>query len=139
MIETVELYAEIAASLATADDRREVLERHGLNEETWEAIDDEWQARLSAAVEAFDEDGVPELIDRFHQAFARARERLGEEVLPFEKFIEVTRAVQRSADIPRTLEQHGMTFAVFARANQYWTVKLATDPELAARFSKAIE
>jgi hypothetical protein len=139
MIDDVERYAEIAAALASSDDRGGVLAQYGLTEEVWEAEDEAWQARLSEAVEAFEDDGVPEIIDRFNQAFTAARERFSAKVMSFDKFVEVTRALQRSHDVPRTLESHGVTFPMFIQANQHWAPKIATDPELAEKFRKAIQ
>ena len=137
MIEDVEGYAQIAAALAAADDREQVLQTHGLTEEQWEEIDSVWQARLSEAVDTFDDDGVPELVSRFSDAYSRAGEATA--VLPFDKFLEVTRALQRSQDVLRTLQSHQVTFAMFTRANQYWAVKISTDVNLAERLRKALE
>lgn len=137
MIDDVERYAQIAAALANADDRARVLSDNGLTEEQWEEIDGAWQAQLSEAVDAFDDDGVPELVSRFSDAYARAGEAAA--VLPFEKFLEVTRALQRSQDVLRTLQSHQVTFAMFTRANQHWAVKISTDVTLAERLRKALE
>ena len=50
MVLDVRAYAAVAAELASAGDgRADVLLRHGLDEAGWEAIDTEWQKRLSAA------------------------------------------------------------------------------------------
>lgn len=139
MIDDVERYAEITAALADSEDRAAVLASYGLTEETWDEIDAQWQERLSSAVDAFDDDGVPELVSAFSDAYARAREKLTVDVMELDQFIAVTRALQQSQDVLKTLRDHNVTFADFTRANQHWTVKIANDATLAEKLRRALE
>lgn len=140
MIDDLERYAEIAAALAAAENRDDTLARYGLTEETWETVDNAFQAQLSEAVAAHEADGMPDLVVRFSEAFNKAKERLSTgEVMSFDKFVEVTRAVHRGTDIPRALANHGVTFAAYTRANQHWMQRVARDPALAARLRTALQ
>lgn len=139
MIDDLERYAEIAAALAAAENRDETLARYGLTEETWETVDDTFQARLSDAVASHQGDGMPDFVVRFSEAFNKAKERLSTgEVMSFDKFVEVTRAVHRGTDIPRALANQGVTFAAYTRANQHWMTRIARDPTLAAKLRAAL-
>jgi hypothetical protein len=135
----LERYAEIAAALANADDRARVFADHGITEDQWEIIDEVWQSRLSEALESFDEDGVPELVASFSTAYDRAKAKHADvEPMPLDQFAELTRAIQRSQNIPHTLTTHGVTFAQYTRANQYWMARIAKDPALGETLRKTL-
>jgi hypothetical protein len=106
---------------------------HGLDEGSWEAIEDAWQERLTAAEEAHgDADGVPDLLVRYAQTFARAQAERGD-VLPLDRFIRCLAAAKTATDLPHALAKLGVTLAQFLRSNQHWMAKAQEDPELLDR------
>ena len=134
----VERYAQMRVLLAQAgDDRARVLAENGLDEERWEAIDDGWQLRLDASLEASGED-VPALVQRYAEAFARAQRDAPGRVLPLELFAHCTRAVQGARDPSRALLKLGVSLTEYLRANQHWSPRFAHEPELAKRFQQAL-
>lgn len=136
----VEAYAALAARLATIEDEAErarVLSAVGLDEDGWDALDDAWQERLSASPD--EGDRVPELLERFAGAFARAQ-RPAEEVepLPFERFVEATRELRRGVDMSTALDRLGLDLGTYLAAQAHWTRRMLADAQLAARFRDAM-
>lgn len=131
-------YARLAAALAQAGDRREaVLAEHGLDEESYDALEDTWLARLARAEEEHgDQPGVPALVAAHAEAFANALRREGNAVLSFERYAEVTRAVARGADVANVLERFCISLAAYLQAHQHWTLRLSSDAELAERWQR---
>ncbi len=134
----IEVYAAIAVEIADgAGDREEVLARHGLDESGWDAIEDAWHVRLSDASDPCPDDTeVPPLLAAYADAMARAQKaRAGTAgIASFEQFAEAMRLFQRGGDMTAALQRAGLSLTEFLRASQHWTARLATDPELAARF-----
>jgi hypothetical protein len=136
----IEAYAALAAALTAPDaDRAAVLAAHGLDEEAWNALDDAWQARLSAAsdeeVEGF---GVPGLIAAYAEAFSRAQRARAPGVLPFERFLEAAREMKQGRDMATALKRLGLTLEAYLGAQAHWTARMLEDEELAARFQRAM-
>jgi hypothetical protein len=140
----IEAYAALVVELAEAanekKDRGAVLLAHDLDERRWEAIDDAWQARLSAAADGAGEDeGVPALVIAYGAAFSKAQAaRAPANVIPLEKFGEVMRGIQTTGDTLKSLERAGITLQQFLHANQYWTKRIVSEPELEARIKKLL-
>jgi hypothetical protein len=148
------VYAALAAELADATaDRAAALARHGLDEDGWEAIDDAWQARLSACADDDDGDGVPALVLAHAEAFGRAhRARAGEGlgvtlgaggvvvggVLSFERFLELARAMKRGTDLAMLLRRMGVRLEDYLAAQAHWTARMLEDEALAERFRQAL-
>jgi hypothetical protein len=130
----IRTYAAITAALAEGD-RATVLREHDLDEESWQALDQFWQDRLSSALDE-EIDGVPPLISAYAEAFDHARAALhtSQPVLSIERFADATREIQRQGDPAAALTRVGVTIAEFLRANEHWTPLLVKDPELARRF-----
>jgi len=121
--------------------RDELLAAHGLDEDSWDQLDDTWQARLSDAIEAMGEaDTVPPLVAEHAEAFARAQaERVSVGApLTFERFIEVTMDIQRGQDIQHVLKRNGTTLHDYLRAEHHWLKQMMDDAALQARFHKAM-
>ena len=135
----LDAYARLFVALDGAGPRRdEVLAANGLEEDRWQAIDDAWQARLSAAMDAVtDQDPVPAFIDEYSRAMERAR-LAGPQPVPFEVYVAATRALRTSADPTVALQQLGMTLADYARANAYWLRRMIDDDDLAQRFQQDV-
>lgn len=134
----IEAYAALAASLADpAADRAALLAAHGLDEDAWDALDDTWQARLSAADEA-DTDGVPPLVAAYAEAFARAQRERAQSALSFERFIEVARAMQRGTDLATVLRRLDVSLLDFLSAQRRFTEAMLADEALAERFRRAM-
>src|SRR5690606_27349533 len=113
----LETYAELSAALAVAGPARErLLAEHGLDEERWNAIEEAWDAALSRAEEQHgDADGVPPLVARFAELFRRAQQaqNQGQEIVPFELYVRITRAVSRGRDVAQVLERHRISLAAY--------------------------
>jgi len=137
----VEAYAALAAELADLrTDRAAVLAAHGLDEDAWDALDERWQDRLSAAEEAHgDADGVPPLVAAHAEAFVRAQRARVREVLPFERFLAATRALRRGGDLAATLKRLDLTLETYLAAQAHWTARVLEDEALAARFDEAMK
>ncbi len=135
----IEAFAELAATLADpAVDRAAILEAHGLDEDRWEALDNAWQARISAEENACG-DNIPPLLTAYSDAFVRAqRARQKTALLPFEKFIELVRALRYGGDAAATLQRFGTTFPAFLASQQHWMDKMMKDDELADRWRRAM-
>jgi len=154
--EDLDAYAEILVALARtgtragggADggvgaSRAEILARYGLDDATWEALDDAWQARLSADTDAElpeneESASVPPLIAAFDAAMTRAQKRLepAEAPVPLARFAEAMRELQRGVEITQALARARITMAEFMAANQYWTPRIVEDAEAAAEFRR---
>jgi len=138
LAQDVVAYATLAARLAQAgEDREAVLAAHGLDEESWEAIDDAWQERL-AEDEDEDQNGVPVLVAAYAEAFAAAQRGGAKEELPFERYVEVASAMKRGGDLANVLGRFRISLPDFLRAHQHWTAQMLEDEELARRFRKSI-
>ena len=126
-------------ALGTADNREALLAAHGLDEDRWQAIDDAWQARLSAATDAItDEEPIPPFLAEYSAAMERARDR-EPEPMSFDRYIEATLRMRRGGDIVQELKQIGLTTDEYLRANRYWIQRMAKDGELSARFQAALD
>lgn len=127
-------YARLAAALAAEPvARAELLAARGLDEARWAAIDDAWQARLSAAMDEAT-DGVPPLVAAYADAFARAQ-REAAAVLPLERFIAVLFELRRGREAAAVLAEHGITLAELLRASEHWSRRAASDAAVALRIA----
>jgi hypothetical protein len=134
----VATYARVMAELADAGDRRgEVLARHGLDEDAWEAADDAWQATLSAALDD-DGDGPSQVLSDYAAAYERAQIELAVP-MRLETFATVTRLLAAAQDLPRALAQANVTLAAYLRACGHYARRMAEDPELARRFEDLVD
>ena len=133
-------YAKLAAALSRPDaDREALLAEHGLDEESWQLVEDVWSERFTRAEEAHDDqDGVPPLVLAHANAFAAAQREQAGALLAFDRYVEVTRALQRGHDIATVLERFAIDLATYLASHQHWTVKLATDPALAQAFRRGM-
>ena len=133
----IEAYAAVMADLAAAGDARaEVLARRGLDEDQWDALDAEWQARLSEALD--DEgDGVPALVARYAAAYEAAQRALGAP-LPLEQFARVTRLLQATGDMQAALAKEGVTLSDYVRSSEHWSRRMTQDPTEERRFKDAL-
>ena len=129
-------YAALVATLAAGTQpRAAILLERGLDEAGWEALDRFHQDQLSRAMNE-EHDGVPPLIAAYAEAFAEARARgaIRQGVLSIERFADATRAIQLSGDPTAALGRLGIAFDDFLRANEHWTQRMMTDPDLLRRF-----
>jgi len=138
----VEAYARLMADLAAAgvDSRAEVLAQHGLDEESFEAVDDEWNERLSEAMadDSEGDDGVSPLLAAYLAAFEAAR-RSEAPPMSLDSLALVTRYLSAKGDLRAALARVEVTFDQFSRATEYWTPRMAKDPALAARFEEVLK
>jgi hypothetical protein len=139
MGDSIEEYAQVMAELASAGDaRRQILACHGLDEDRWEAIDANWQAQLSKAMEQeSDADGVPEILSRYTTAYAAAQRSIAPPI-SLDQFAMVTRLLDTSDDVRASLAKVGVTFADYVRGSEHWARQLAGDPALARHFHEVL-
>jgi hypothetical protein len=136
---SVEAYARIQVALSDPEaDAATVLATYGLDEERWTALDREWQARIADAPES-EEGGIPALVLAYAEAFAKAQRARAAAPIAFERYVEVTRKVQRSRDVPALLKQLKVSFEQYMVAHSYFGAQMLGDPELAERFTRALE
>lgn len=130
-------YAAILAELAaTGESRSAVLASHGLDEASWEAIDEQWQERLSAELDD-DGDGVPGLLAELSSAYAAAQ-RASAEPITLEQLAEVTRRLAASGDLRASLAHVGVTLVGYTRGSEHWTKLMSADSSLARQFEALV-
>ncbi len=133
----IEAYATLRAQLASdADQRDELLAQHDLDEELWDALDEQWQDKLSDQLETGAT--IPDLIIRYNQAFTDAQRDGPGQPLSLERFAEATRALQNTLEPQKALEKLGIALPEFLKANQVWAPRLASDPAMAKRFTELL-
>lgn len=137
--ETIEAYARVMAELASAGDARaEVLDRHRLDEASWEAIDTLWQARLSQAMDQDPEDeSVPEILSAYAAAYGAAQRSIAPPIA-LDQFAMVTRLLEASGDLRASLAKVGVSLADYARGAEHWSREIAGDPDLERRFEEVL-
>jgi hypothetical protein len=135
----IEAYARVMAELCAAShatSRAEVLARHGLDEDRWDAIDARWQARLSEALDE-DGDGISTLIAAYASAYEAAQRSLAAPI-SLAQFAQVTRLLQANGDLRAALAKVGVALSDYVRGSEHWSQKLANDPEIERRFEAAL-
>lgn len=137
----VTAYARCAAqlSVAGAQERERLLAARGLDEDAWEAIDEAWSERFSAAEDEAG-DGAPQLLVAFADAFARAQREVAadEPLLSFDAFVSATRELASGRAPETALTRLGISLGTYLKTQQSWTRRFIEDPELAARFVRAL-
>jgi hypothetical protein len=137
---TIEAYAQVMAELAAegkdAASREAVLARHGLDEDSWAAVDDRWQDELSAALDPED-DGVPAILSDYAAAYDAAQRGLAPPIT-VEQLAQVTRLLQASGDVRAALARVGVSLADYVRGTEHWSRLFAGDPDLERRFDEAL-
>jgi hypothetical protein len=134
---SIEAYARIQVALADPEaDAAAVLMIHGLDEARWNALDREWQARITAA-EA-EGDDVPALLMAYSDAFTKAQRQRAAAPIPFERYVELTRKLQGARDVPALLKQLHVTFEQYMAAHAHFAAQMLSDEELAARFARVV-
>jgi hypothetical protein len=127
----IETYARIVAELARDGAELElVLERHGLNEESWSAA----VARFEPVLDVADDDAESPELERFNAAFARAQSELSGGPAGFETWLEVLAALARGEPLLRAIERCGLTLDRYLATQAHWAQRVAREPELLARF-----
>lgn len=138
----VRAYAVLSARLSEPDsDRATLLAEHGLDEEAWDQLDDAWQERLSAAIDEMgDSETVPPLVKDHADAFAAEQAALAaaREPMPFDRFIEITQDIRRGHESQHVMKRNATTLHDYLRAQQHWLKRMMDDPDLQARFHKAM-
>jgi len=131
-------YARLRARLALdGADRAGLLAEHGLDEDSWDRIDEAWQEQLAQDLEA-EGDDVPPSIARYSERFAEVQREAPGKVLSLEQFAQCTRTVQQSRDPGKALEKLGVTLTEFLKANQHWSPRITGDAAVARRFKQAL-
>jgi len=134
-------FARLTLRLSEAGEGRdEVLGEVGLTEEAWEAHEAHWADALEAAEAAHgDADGVPPMLVTYADAFARAQACLHSRApLTFERYVEITRALQRGEAVTEALERVGLPLSAYLESHRHWTKTMTTDQDLALRFARLL-
>jgi hypothetical protein len=133
-------YARLSAQLAAAGSERDaLLASHGLDEDGWDAIEQVWLERFSQAEDVHGQgDGVPQLLAAYAEAFTAAQTELAGVVLTFERYVEITRAMSRGRDMAQLLDRFGIDLATYLHSHRHWTVKMASDRDLAEQLQRAM-
>jgi len=136
----LDAYASLAVELSDPDeDRDALLAGHGLDEDGWQVLEEHWTAKLEADERAFgDADGVPPLLAAYGEAFSRAQARRAGDIIPFERYAQITRELARGREVPAVLKRHSVSLSTYLHSHHHWTIKLANDGELARRLSKLL-
>jgi len=135
---SLEAYATLMAELIAAGDaREEVLARHGLDEERWDAADTFWQERLNDALDDQEEEEGSGLLAKYSAAYEVAQRALLAPIA-LEKFARVTRLLQASGDLQSSLAKAGISFAEYVRSSEHWSRRMAEDPEEERRFEAVL-
>jgi len=131
-------FARLSIRLSEAGEARsEVLAEADLSEEDFEALEGHWADALDEAERAHgDGEGVPPLVEAYAAAFARAQSTLQTRApMSFERYVAVTRELQRGADVTNVLEREGLPLSAFLESHRHWTRTMTEDLGLAQRFA----
>jgi len=131
-------YVGLAAELAeNAEPRVAVLTRAGLDEMRWFEIEKTWLLRLATAALQ----GDIALLQEHEAALAaaQAERTAAKPLLSMEEYARIHAAIEGGADPSRALAAADLSPTSFARSHRAWTVKLASDTELAASFRAMVE
>jgi hypothetical protein len=134
----LDAYARLTVALSKAGERRAaVLAAHGLDEDRWQAIDGQWHARISAAMdEGTEEAPIPPFLQEFSRAMSEAQ-RDDSPPISLERFAVATRAVGEASDMAEALARLGLTLDDYMHATRYWVERIAKDEGLAETFRRA--
>ncbi len=134
---SLEAHAGLMAELAAAGEARaQVLAKHGLDEDQWEAIDGVFQAQLSEAL-AQEGDGLHPLVAAHAAAYEAARRALAAPI-SLERFAEVTRLFSATGDIRAALARVGVTMSEYVAASSHWSRRMAEDPATEGQLQRAL-
>jgi hypothetical protein len=132
----IQTYARIATALgAPGVDPEEVLAQEGLTFETWNELEDRFDA-LGCSEELSD----TQLID-YLGALAQGLSPLpiepSQPSVDFESWLRIARACQSGAPVESLLQKHGVTLERFLSAQAHWLKRLVKDPTCMARYREA--
>lgn len=130
----MEVYGAIAADLARGRDRAETLAEHGLDEESFERLED--RALLAMAAEDDAANGVPEPVVQFDAALRARAQKETLDVPTLEDFVRALMVAQEGGKVHERLAERGLSVELLLRGSAHYTPKLATDVELARRFQE---
>lgn len=137
---TLEQYAALLVRLPEEPpERARVLAEHGLDEQSWEELDQRYQAELDAAMQVGEGANVPALLSRFSAALGDGVSALEAPPLELEPYARFTRGLQLGRDPQKLVEAEGVSMRVYMDAHLYWTPRLARDPGLSERFRHLLE
>ena len=133
---TLEQYAALLVRLPDEpDERARVLANHGLDEASWEELDQQYQAQLDVALDGESaQTGVPDIVSRFSAALDAGAQADAAPPLPLERYAAATRRLRQQHDPQKLLQADGLTMRAYMDAHLYWATRLARDPVLAERF-----
>ncbi len=129
----LQIYGEITADLARGRDRAETLAAYGLDEQSFDALEDRALA-LMAVEDDHPTTGVPEAVARFDAVLRAKAQATSDGVPSFEDFVRALMIAQEGGKVHERLAEHGLSIELLLRGSAYYTPRLATDPELARRF-----
>jgi len=128
----LETYAIIASELARGADRATLLAEHGLDEGSFEELQERAEAEMSGADS--DSAGVPEPIARFDAVLRATAARSTAEIPSLEDFARAFMIAQEGGKVHERLQERGLSVELLLRASSHYTPRFAHEPELATRF-----
>jgi hypothetical protein len=130
-------FAAMGARLATATEpRATTLERAGLDEARWLAIEKTWMLRVATALMQQD----PTLSQDYDSAFAAAQAELASEPeRSIEEYAALVAAIEAGREPADVLAEAKLSTLAFGRLQRHWVPRLASDEELARRYRAALD
>jgi hypothetical protein len=130
---TLQQYAELGVALFGREgaERDAILQAHGLDAARLDAANTAWMARLQrdpAAALAYN--------DLYQWAMVSAGVQRPD--VPLETYAQMLREISGGTPTADVCTAHGMDLQQFALLSQFWSMQLAGNPELAARFATAM-
>lgn len=129
----LETYAIIASELARGADRAALLAVHGLDEESYEALEERANLEMSGSLE-HDGAGIPPAIARFDAVLRETAANATQGVPSLEEFARAFLVVQEGGAVHERLAERGLSVELLLRGSAHYTPRFVKEPELAARF-----
>ena len=133
----IELYAAVTAGMAVGRPREDLLREHGLDDASFDALEERVERAFSEAMDATGE-SVPPFLQRYEAAMrvAHAAARSPAPPMSLADFARAMRAMEGGQDPRKELERHGLSAADVARAVSHYAPRLAREPELVAELER---
>lgn len=128
-------FAVLAARLSSNPETREqILAEHGLEEASWEQVEQVWHDRMSDEENRHSGDTIPELTRQYAEAFATAM--AAGQHLSFPQYLEITGELRRGIDATEALKRKGVSLATYLESHARFTRAMVSDPSLARAFEQ---
>ncbi|MBW2458574.1 MAG: DUF2169 domain-containing protein [Deltaproteobacteria bacterium] len=133
---SIEQYATISAELAecaTPEERRDVMECHGFDEDGWTIEERAWLEKMAQGAL----DGDARLAAVYSDLFVRAQDELAqanEAKRTFAEYLDIAEAMAQTAEPQKALADFGLTLPMWMRLDRRCRAEMTDDGELEARY-----